>query len=64
MAELLIKLEAAADETNLNAKGARGEGLGVGYKNATSADIPIIATVGGAAATGRIDVTVLKLAGN
>lgn len=33
-----------------------GSDLGIGFKNTTSADIPIVALTGGAAATGRIDV--------
>ena len=37
-----------------------GTGLGVGYKNDTTADIPLVFKTGGAAATGRIDVIIFK----
>ncbi len=41
-----------------------GSSLGLGYKNTTTSDIPIYATTGVAAATGRIDTVIEVLAPN
>ena len=51
----------AANTGGLIIQAARaGASLGVGYKNDTTADIPLVLKTGGAAATGRVDISIFK----